>query len=192
MNYIIVDLESTCWENQKQFQKENSEIIEIGAVMLNDKFEEISRFQTFVKPLKYPELTDYCKNLTSIKQSDVDNAPDFQFAINTFRHWIDENCVDYTLVSWGYYDVNQLARNSVKSEISYDWLIDKHLNFSSSYKHAINSKQKLGMFKALQNEGLTLDGTHHRGIDDAINLAKLFRHFYSKNELKITYSKIKL
>jgi len=33
---------------------------------------------------------------------------------------------------------------------------------------------KEGMDQALKKFGITLEGTHHRGIDDAFNIAKIY------------------
>ena len=81
MTYIIFDLEATCWE---QYDKSDNETIEIGAVKINDKFEIESDFEQFIKPIRYPKLSDFCKKLTTIKQSDVDNAPFFYEAKKKF------------------------------------------------------------------------------------------------------------
>lgn len=72
MNYIIFDLEATCWENDRTKQ---NEIIEIGAVKLDENLAVIGEFQTFIKPKLNPILSDFCKKLTSISQEEVDQAP---------------------------------------------------------------------------------------------------------------------
>lgn len=36
------------------------------------------------------------------------------------------------------------------------------------------------MVKALQKEGFELDGTYHRGIDDAGNIAKIFLKYLDR------------
>ncbi|MFN8888672.1 MAG: exonuclease domain-containing protein, partial [Cyclobacteriaceae bacterium] len=74
MNYIIFDLEATCWEG---FDKSQNETIEIGALKVNDNREIVSEFSSFIKPLKNPILSDFCKQLTSIQQEDVDQAQHF-------------------------------------------------------------------------------------------------------------------
>jgi 3'-5' exoribonuclease 1 len=63
MNYIIFDLEATCWEG---WDKSRNETIEIGAVKISDEREIISEFSSFIKPLKHFILSDFCKSLTSI------------------------------------------------------------------------------------------------------------------------------
>lgn len=55
MNYIVLDLE---W-NQSPIGKKGAvagipfEIIQIGAVKLNERFEEIDSFDAYVKPIVY-------------------------------------------------------------------------------------------------------------------------------------------
>lgn len=62
MNYIIFDLEATCWAQKGPI----SEIIEIGAVKIGPDLNTISEFSSFVKPMRNPILSDFCKELTSI------------------------------------------------------------------------------------------------------------------------------
>ncbi|WP_255512454.1 hypothetical protein [Flagellimonas sp. S3867] len=40
------------------------------------------------------------------------------------------------------------------------------------------------MRRALNREGLNLEGTHHRGIDDARNISKIFKAYFDKCEIK--------
>ena len=51
MNYIVFDLEATCWD---QYDRSDNETIEIGALKISKNKEVISEFQKFIKPLKYP------------------------------------------------------------------------------------------------------------------------------------------
>ena len=74
MNYIVLDLEATCKENDRSFPNET---IEIGAVKLDSDFNIISTYNKFIKPKLNPVLTQFCKDLTSITQADIDST-DFQ------------------------------------------------------------------------------------------------------------------
>ena len=69
--YIVVDLEATCGDSIAHHHRE---IIEIGAVMVNRQFQIESEFQTFVKPIANPKLTDFCTQLTSIPQTTIDRS----------------------------------------------------------------------------------------------------------------------
>ena len=51
---LIVDLEATCWNDQR-FPASESEIIEIGAVISDIESKTISNeFQSFVQPVRHP------------------------------------------------------------------------------------------------------------------------------------------
>ena len=77
INYIVLDLEATC-DDKTQIQ---NEIIEIGAVKLDENLKKIAEFQIFIKPNLNPQLTDFCKELTKIEQTDVDGAVGFKEAL---------------------------------------------------------------------------------------------------------------
>jgi inhibitor of KinA sporulation pathway (predicted exonuclease) len=73
--FLVLDLEATCCDRQT-IPSAQMEIIEIGAVMLEaQQLTPISEFQTFIKPVRHPVLTEFCQRLTSITQDLVDNAP---------------------------------------------------------------------------------------------------------------------
>ena len=83
--YVIFDLEATCWDSGAKTNNQINEIIEIGAVKLGENLAQVGTFQTFIKPTKNPILSDFCVELTSIKQRDVDNAPYFAEALYDFE-----------------------------------------------------------------------------------------------------------
>ncbi len=177
MNYIIVDLEATCWNEKHHTRK--SEIIEIGAICVNEKKEILGEFQIFVKPNLHVELSDFCKQLTSITQEMVDNAPTFPVALEQFQTWIYSFGKDYVLGSWGFYDKGQFEKDCLLHQLDTNWL-KNHINIK--FQHAIirNLPKGIGMKQAIEHEKLVLDGTHHRGIDDARNIAKIFIKLFEK------------
>lgn len=174
MNYIIVDLEATCWENKAAGK---NEIIEIGAVKVNSDREIVGEFQTFVKPIKNPTLSEFCKDLTSIRQEEVDNAPHFFEALKLFQDWIGTGA--FFLCSWGFYDQKQFQEDCNLHQLDKDWLTN---HISLKHQHAKITKQRraLGMRNALKQEKITLTGTHHRGIDDARNITKIFLKYFDR------------
>lgn len=176
MNYIILDLEATCWEG---YDKSRNETIEIGAVLVNDKKEIVSEFVQFIKPLKHPILSDFCKTLTTIQQEDVDNAPYFSEAIETFKSWFGYPNEKYILCSWGFYDRKQFESDCSVHGIDDSW-VENHISLKHQYGKIKNLRRAIGMKNALLNEKLELDGTHHRGIDDARNIAKIFIKYFDQ------------
>jgi inhibitor of KinA sporulation pathway (predicted exonuclease) len=173
MIYIVVDLEATCWEDRS---KSPNEIIEIGAVMVNEYKEQISEFDTFVKPIIHTQLSDFCTQLTSITQTLVDSAPLFPQAIAGFQNWITSHSDEYVLCSWGFYDKKQFENDCLLHNLPADW-IKAHWSIKHQYSKIKNMKP-MGMEQALAKELLTLEGTHHRGIDDAKNIAKIFIKYF--------------
>ncbi len=175
MKYIIVDLEATCWENR---DKGPNEIIEIGAVCINDAKQIISEFNSFVKPIAHGILSDFCINLTSITQQQVDDAPIYPEVLMAFQNWILAFEDSYTLCSWGFYDQVQFKNDCLLHGLDITWL-DAHISLKHQYAKIRNTRS-LGMKNALKNENITLEGTHHRGIDDAKNIAKIFIKLFDK------------
>ena len=92
--WIVVDLAATCWTTDEDphlaaAQRSESEIIEIGAVRIDPVSRcTLSEFQTFVRPVRHPELSSFCKELTHIRQADVDEAPPFAVAYDRFLQWM--------------------------------------------------------------------------------------------------------
>ena len=76
-----------------------------------------------------------------------------------------------TFCSWGYYDKKQLIKDCERHKVKYPFL--KHRSLKHEFARKRNIKPK-GMRKALQICKLQLKGTHHRGIDDARNIAAIF------------------
>lgn len=91
-HFLVVDLEATCVDRvQPEFHIEphEHEIIEIGAVLYNPEIKKVvDTFQSFVKPVIHPMLSEFCQNLTSIQQTNVDSAEEFKTVIQKFDKWI--------------------------------------------------------------------------------------------------------
>lgn len=169
MRYVIVDLEATCWENGNIPEK--MEIIEIGAVLLASGSGPISsEFATFVQPVATRQLSPFCTQLTSIRQEDVDSAEPFWGAFPRFLAWIGEE--PFCLCSWGAYDLNQFRTDCARHKFPFPASFENHINLKKAYSQLYDLRPH-GMKGALTREGIPLTGTHHRGIDDARNIAQL-------------------
>jgi len=174
MHYIVLDLEATCWkEKRNDFQ---NEIIEIGALKINEQQTIVESFSAFIKPTLNPELSSFCTTLTTIKQNDIDCAETFPIVLDQFLQWIDL-ASPYVLCSWGFYDKSQFKKDCHLHNLEIDWL-KNHISLKHQYAKIKGLKRPIGMGQALKKEKLILDGVHHRGIDDAKNISKIFlNHF---------------
>jgi inhibitor of KinA sporulation pathway (predicted exonuclease) len=169
--YLIVDLEATCSDDGRVPRYE-MEIIEIGAVMQNaHTFEVESEFQSFVRPVRHPELSEFCMGLTGIGQDEVDSAPSFAQAIDELKEWTYP-FGDALFCSWGDYDRNQFRQDCEFHAVAYPFR-SGHLNLKVAFSRAMGIKRKLGITEALRHLGLRFEGSHHRGLDDARNIARI-------------------
>ncbi len=150
------------------------ETIEIGAVMVETaSLKVIDEFQSFVKPIVHPILRDFCKDLTSIQQKDVANAEGFPTVFASFLEWAS-NYEDYMFCSWGDYDREQLEQDCTLHNIPFP--LSTHLNLKTAFSNSRTTTKRYGLNQALTEVNLSLEGTHHRGIDDARNIARLLPH----------------
>lgn len=170
---LIIDLEATCCD-RGTVPRGEMETIEIGAVLLDSETREtVSEFCTFIRPVRHPVLTPFCKKLTTITQAEVDAAPGFPEALSLFLAWL-EPYPDNLFASWGAYDKGQIQQDCAFHQLPYP-LHDAHLNLKKAFADAKGLKKRPGLGEALGKLGLQLEGTHHRGIDDARNMARIVR-----------------
>lgn len=181
MRYCIIDLEATCWERGDPNRSlHKTEIIEIGAVLLNENFEYIDEFDYFVRPIYNPTLTEYCTDLTSITQTDIDSALKLPAIITFMVNWLGTT-EDVVFCSWGDFDKNQLLNECADHMIDYPFN-DDHINVKARFSEIMKRTKKMGLKKALRILDLQFEGTQHRGIDDALMISKVFRIIMDKNK----------
>ncbi len=169
-NYLVIDLEATC-SNNGMVPRTEMEIIEIGAVLLSSSnLKAVDEFQSFVRPVRHPQLTKFCRELTGIKQRQVDAAPGFGAVLMAMCDWMDDHA-PLVFCSWGNYDRTQLRADCDHHGVAYPFS-DEHINLKAEFAQATGRK-KMGLQGALRSVGLTFIGSHHRGIDDARNIASL-------------------
>ena len=173
MNFIVFDLEATCWEGRPPNMVQ--EIIEIGALKINRYGELISAFSRFVRPVIHPTLSLFCRQLTTIDQVAINRAQTFPDVIEDFMEWsgaYDDE--EYMLCSWGSFDKRQLIQDCQLHRMEDDWIEPYHINIRRQYHDMRGWRTYKGLKKVVELEGFEFTGTYHRGISDAENLAKIF------------------
>jgi inhibitor of KinA sporulation pathway (predicted exonuclease) len=172
-HYLIIDLEATCSDDGR-VPREEMEIIEIGAVMQHARtFAIESEFQTFVRPVRHPRLTSFCTELTGITQQDVAAAPGFAAALDALIQWMMpyENAL---FCSWGDYDRKQFHQDCAYHGVAYP-LGPDHLNLKAEFSRTLGLRRNAGITHALRKLNFEFEGAHHRGLDDARNIARIVR-----------------
>jgi inhibitor of KinA sporulation pathway (predicted exonuclease) len=171
--YLIVDLEATC-SDVGSVPRQEMEIIEIGAVVQSSRtFEIESEFQTFVCPVRHPQLTPFCTELTGIKQEDVAGGLTFRVALEAMTEWVSA-FEDSLFCSWGDYDRDQFLQDCQYHGVEYPFH-SGHLNLKAEFSRATGRRTNMGLAGALKSLGMSFEGTHHRGLDDARNIARIVR-----------------
>ena len=136
MKHIVIDFEMQHGEMQLLQSAPNvyqTEIIEIGAVMLNDKFEFVSEFKSYVHP-SYGKLSDNIAILTGIKDSDIRDAPLISEAVSSLFAWIGDG--EFTVYAWSTADYTQLSRELAGKELMHIIPQDLHahwVDFQAQY-----------------------------------------------------------
>ncbi len=170
MNYIIYDIEATCWQNDPPHLIQ--ETIEIGAYLLDDYGDILEKFSRFIRPVKHPNLSPYCVELTGITQLMVNRAKTFPEVIEEFQDWINLDD-EFVLCAWGDFDKKQLKRDCEAHRLD-TWWLDEFLNMKTQYEQFKRLTKRTSMVSALKREGYEYVGRQHRAIDDAFNLTKIF------------------
>lgn len=174
--YLVVDLEATC-DDRHAIPRGENETIEIGAVLVDGaSLCTIAEQSIFVRPIVHPELTPFCTELTSITQDQVDHALLFPAALARLVAFGTRAL----FCSWGAYDRNQLAMDCTRHGIAMPFC--DHWNLKEAYATRAGARRGLGTMAALRRLGLAFQGTHHRGIDDARNIARMLPFILGSRE----------
>lgn len=174
---IIIDLEATCWQGTVP-QGQQNEIIEIGLAVLDTETGVISKNKGILIKPQRSAVSSFCTELTTITQDLLDkNGVSFEDAVNQL---IDEYNPDlYTWASYGQYDLNMLTKQCKLFGVPYP-MGAEHINVKELFKEKFGLVKPTGMNGALHLLTIPLEGTHHRGVDDAKNIAKIL-HLCLKN-----------
>ena len=169
---IILDLQATCWKNNEDRPiGEVNEIIEIGITEVDLVNKKILGMEgILVKPQK-STISDFCTELTTITADMVKDARTYPEALAYIKSKYKPQ--DLPWGSYGDYDRNQLRKNdelyNVRNPFS-----QTHQNVKNLFALKYGLKWEIGMDKALSHLGWKLEGVHHRGGDDSLNIAKIF------------------
>lgn len=168
---IVVDVESTCWEDKTPERLKKSEIIEIGVAVIDLKTLTVARSESILILPKLSTVSEFCTKLTTLTQEMLEkNGISFHKACSKLRNQYNTN--NRLWMSWGDYDRRQFERQCKQSGAQYPFG-PTHLNVKNLYAIITGLSREVGMDQALIALSMSLEGTHHRGVDDARNIAKI-------------------
>lgn len=169
-NFIVIDLEATCWEDA-QFQKENSEIIEIGVSLVDFSTKSIIKSKRYLIKPKKSTVSEYCTNLTGITQDQLNKEGlDLTKASKMIRQ--DFNPTNIAWGGWG--DDLTALKKACESQNAVFPFSSSYTDIGFLYSLSKGESKKWNLENALQNEQMNFIGKPHTGVDDAFNTARLF------------------
>lgn len=191
MNYIVLDLE---WNQsntglEEEVTKIPFEIIEIGAIKINDKNVIVSEFNELVKPKVYREMNHITSKLIHMQMEELERGTPFPDVMKRFLEWGGEE--PYVFCTWGTQDLVELQRNMTFHEmeplsngpIAY---LDVQKLFAIAYE---DSKTRRTLEYGIDALGITKDIPFHRAFSDAYYTAQILSEImYKRPEVLVNVS----
>lgn len=186
MQYIVMDME---WNTaySKKLGGFMNEVIEIGAVKLNDALEELDSFSVIIKSQVGKRLQSRVKTLTHLTNEDIANGISFETAVQQFAEWVgtEEN----TFLTWGDGDIRTLIKNCVyfleQDTLPFVCNYADLQKYCQSFTDVAGSGQQLGLSAAAEKLGIDPDAfPHHRALDDSRLTVACFRRVFDSDKLK--------
>jgi inhibitor of KinA sporulation pathway (predicted exonuclease) len=160
-------VEATCWAADPP-PDQTSEIIEIGVCLLDvANGERLDRESILVRPTQ-SSVSAFCTQLTSLTQEQVEQGISFEEACSILCTRFKTK--ERAWASYGDYDRGMFERQCKRQEVKYPFSAG-HINVKTLLAAICGLKHETGLSKALKLLGVPLEGTHHRGVDDAWNIA---------------------
>lgn len=176
MNYIVLDLEWNQSVNDTgELPKLTFEIIEIGAVMLNDAYVMVHEFSRLVKPEVYHEMNQITSKLIHLQMQELQSGAPFTEVAEDFLKWCGSG--EYIFCTWGSMDLTEFQKNMQ----FYDMtplsdrpiaFLDVQKLFSLAFE---DGKSRRTLEYAVDKLGIEKDIPFHRAFSDAYYTAKLLK-----------------
>lgn len=165
---VVIDVETTCWEKRQKNQI--MEVIEIGICSLDIGSGEITDRQSILVRPVYSEVSEFCTKLTTLTQEVVETGIEFRQACMKLED--EYQTRKRVWASYGDFDRRQFERECRLKKVPY-LFGSRHINIKTLFAIKHRLSEEIEMDKALGLLGLELIGTHHRGVDDAHNAARI-------------------
>lgn len=174
MVHIVIDLEMNpikrSLKDIRRFLQD--EVIEFGAVKLDENYKQIDEFQSYVRP-NFSEITKHITQLTGITNETVADKNTFEVEFQKFFEWIGG--WDMKIYSWSASDIKQL-----KNECSYKLpkfdvqrLERQWIDIQKEFDERIGLHNSLSLKYAVGAMDRDFEGTAHTALADAVNTAAI-------------------
>lgn len=189
MKYIIFDLEFNQSSNKEdRIAQLPFEIIQIGALKLDEDFKTISTFYELVKPTVYRNILPYIQDLTKITDEMVSSAKKFTNIYYDFMNFIGKE--ETTFIIWGIVDLRELYRTIIYFNLPTENLPNLYIDIQDyASKHfKVPCKKRIGLKNALDFLNIHISCEFHNAFNDAYYTAEVFKKLYTYSiEPKVYY-----
>ncbi len=174
MSYIVIDLE---WNQAMNTRSSifnylpihlSGEIIQIGAVKLNDDFTPGEEFQSYVKPVYFRSMHYKVKKITGIDKDILSRSETFPIVFEKLKAWCGD---DPVFITWGNDDRRIMEQNIIIHDLDWDWIgdwINLQMIFNLQTDRDRNQK---ALSTAMEHFSIEQTRTAHDALGDAYNTA---------------------
>ena len=173
MNLIVLDLEWNCpTVGKKSIQGLGGEIIQIGAVKIDENCKVLDSFDACIKPQRYTKMNKYVEKLTLITDEDLQKGLPIDAVTAGFKAWCGD---EFVFLTWGPDDFRVLEENLTYYELDSDWLpatYDVQLMFDDM---EMQEDKQWPLNYALYHFEEKPDGAHN-ALADSISTVQVLKH----------------
>ena len=174
MNYVVMDLEwnQSSTGREKEVSQLPFEIVEIGAVRLNDERKMVDQFSKLVKPQVYHTMHHITGKLIHLQMEQLSSGAPFKEVYSSFADWCGP---EPFFCTWGPLDLTELQRNlrfyklAPLSSGPFAFLDIQKL-FSIAFE---DSRSRRSLEYAIDFLNIEKDIPFHRAFSDAYYTAKI-------------------
>ena len=179
MNYLVVDFEFTFYKRPVGRPRAFfAEIIEIGAVKLDESLKECGKLQNFVKPHFFPKHAKDAMDFCMITDADMKKAITFPAMLEKMSAMYEAG--NTLFVAWGDADYKVLAEGCSRHKLENPVLQADYLDLAEAYKLWRGEENTPGLKTAITEMEVTADGLAHTAFDDAYNTGKVLAKMLEK------------
>lgn len=179
MTKIFIDLEMNTVSKKSTDPniRISREIIEIGAVKLDEQDRIIDTFKTYVKPVLNDKIAAKITKMTGITTDMVIDRPLLQESMNAFTAWCGPDCEIY---AWSESDLRQIQKEyqvkNIPASEQLNTLQDHWHDFQQILGDMCHIQCQLSLEDAVRIVGMDFSGKAHDALTDATNTAKIYIH----------------
>ena len=179
MQYIVIDLE---WNGSysKKAHGYFNEIIEVGAVKVDEQMRLVDTFRAAIKPVVSKKLSSIVTDLTNITAEELEDGTTFMGMMRQLSRWMGKE--PSTVLTWSTTDLLVLMENcrffTGRQEIPF---LQNYMDFQAyaQQRMGVESSQQLGLARAGEMLDIPEDNMSlHRALDDSKLTAAILQKVY--------------